>query len=99
VSDINSVWRSHTYKTILVGVITCWLYRFVKIMRTVGHLCDFDLVLGIDITKDDEWVLPGSTGIPVLFHILLHQLMIPITYSLAKIRTLKWGFTCLIRDQ
>ena len=93
--NVNRVRRSHTYKTFEFGVITCWLYRFVN--RTVGYRCDFYLVLGIDITKDDEWVLPVS--LLALFHILLHQLMIPIIYSLTKIRTLNRGYTCLIRDQ
>jgi hypothetical protein len=78
VLNVNVLRRSHTYRTFEVGVITCWFYRSVS--KMFGHLCDFDLVLGIDITKDDDWVLP--VFMLVLFHILLHQLMILFIYFL-----------------
>jgi hypothetical protein len=95
VLNVNRVRRSHTYRTFEFGVITCWLYRSVS--KMCGHLCDFDFVVGIDITKDDDWVLPVC--MLALFHILLHQLMIPIIYSLSKIHTLESGSTNLSRDQ
>ena len=79
-----------------VGVITCWLYRSVN--RLVGHLCDFDVVVGIDMADDDDWMAPMSfIG---LFH--MHQLMIPTIYSLAKIHTLALvdlGSMNMTRDQ
>ena len=47
----------------------------------MGHHCNFDFVLGISMTKDDDWVIPSPLG---LFHILLHQLMIAMFYFFAK---------------
>ena len=78
--NVNGLRRSHTYRTFEVGVITCWLHRSGNSM--FGHLCNFDLVLGIDMTKDDDWVLP--VFMIVLFHILLHQLMSLFIYFLPR---------------
>jgi len=52
--------------------------------RMAGYLRDFDCVVVIDITDDDDWM-----AVMLLFHILLHQLMVPIIYSLFKIHTFK----------
>ena len=86
--NVNSLRRSHTYRAFEVSVITCWLYMSVNSM--CGHLCSFDLVLGIDITKDDDWVLP--VFMIVLFHIFFASAHDFIYLFLAKIhRTLRLG--------
>ena len=64
-----------------LDIFTCWLCRT---QRIVGHKCDFDFVLGISITNDDDWVIPSPLA---LFHILLHQLMIAMFYFLPKMHT------------
>ena len=65
-----------------LDIFICSLCRTQNI---VGYKCDFDFVLGISITNDDDWVIPSLLA---LFHILLHQLMIAMLYFLPKMHTL-----------
>ena len=55
--ELNSPWRSHTYRTSEICVITCWLY-WSLVNRMVGYCRDFDFVVVINITDDDDWMGP-----------------------------------------
>jgi hypothetical protein len=68
---MNRLRRSHIYITVEIDVIPCWLYRSGLVNRIVGYRCDFDFVVGIDITKNDDWVNP--LPIRALFHSLPHD--------------------------